>query len=125
MLIALLTVLFLGGGSTNAVLAYIAESKPVIKETVVEETRRDAALATLKAMKAVQNEHAKVVNKTVKAFKTQLSADSAASTDAFWSDYFASKESSDERMIELRFQLRDQITREEWETIFPVEEEAD
>ena len=124
MLIALLTLLFLGGGSTNAVLTYIADSKPVIKETVADETRRAEALATLKAMKGVQQNHAKVVNKSIKALKKELAAGTDTNTEAFWQDYFASKQVSDEQMIDLRFQLRDQLTREEWDTIFPTDSAA-
>ena len=48
MLIALLTMLFLGGGTSNAVLEYVADVTPEVKEHVADDTRRAAALTTLK-----------------------------------------------------------------------------
>ena len=122
MLIALLTLLFLGGGSANAMLDYIADTKPRIKEVVIEDERRAEALGTLKEMRAEQKRFSKLVNGTVKSLKRELAEDPGATGDAFWQDYFAAKQASDQRMIDLRFQLRDQLTREEWEQIFPAPE---
>lgn len=121
MLVALLTLLFLGGGSTNAMLAYIADSKPLVKEAVVDETRRADALATLKDMKLEQKDYEKVVKKTVKELKARLATDASATSKDFWQEFFAAKQASDEQMLDLRFQLRDQMTREEWQAVFGAE----
>lgn len=121
MLVALLTLLFLGGGSTNAMLAYIADSKPLVKEAVVDETRRADALATLKDMKLEQKDYEKVVKKTVKELKARLATDASATSEDFWQKFFAAKQASDEQMLDLRFQLRDQMTREEWQAVFGAE----
>ena len=124
MLVALLTLLFLGGGGTNAVLAYIGDSRDAVKEVVMDEERQDAALDTLKAMKSRQKEHAKQVRSTIKALKRELKGPGSRSdlVAATWDAYFESQQASNADMIDLRFQLRDQLTREEWETIFVADE---
>jgi len=118
MLVALLTLLFLGGGSTNAILEYVADSRPLIKEAVVDESRQKAALATLKEMKAQQKSYNKLVKGTVKELKSRLETDSGATGEEFWEEYFTAKQASDEEMLDLRFKLRDQLTREEWQVVF-------
>ena len=111
MLIALLTLLFLGGGGSSAVLAEIAESRSEIKEVVVDDERRDAALDTLKDMKARQKAHSKDVRSTIKALKKELKgASDSEVVDATWDAYFTAMQATNADMIELRFELRDQLT---------------
>ena len=52
MLIALLTILFLGGSSTG-MLDYIADTRDNVKEVMVKDERRNEALSTIKAMKKI------------------------------------------------------------------------
>ena len=45
-------------------------------------------------------------------------AESPLDIDSIWSEYFAQRATYNSEMLDLRFQLRDQLTREEWEQIF-------
>ena len=47
MLIALMTILFLGGGVQDSVLDYIKETKAVVKEVVEDKSRRSEVNETL------------------------------------------------------------------------------
>ena len=43
----------------------------------------------------------------------------AAEIDALWAEHYASVNRYNEDMIDLRFELKEHINREEWEAIFP------
>ena len=120
MLVALLTLLFLGGGSATAVLTYVADSQDAVKAAVLDDDRRKAALGTLKEMKAVAKNQSKMMQKTVKELKPYVGdqASDDADVEALWEDYFERMQVSDQQMLDLRFTLRDQLTREEWEQVF-------
>ena len=81
MLVALLTLLFLGGGSDSVVLAYIGDSQDAVKEAVEDETRRKAAIAALKDMKAHTKRHTKSTNKIIKNLKASLTDRDAHESD--------------------------------------------
>ena len=56
-------------------------------------------------------------------FKSLLSAMDTVDSetvviDSIWSDYAESVDSYNAQMIDLRFELRDSLTREEWQAIF-------
>ena len=38
--------------------------------------------------------------------------------DAFWQAYFDRTQAADEQMLDLRFRLKEQLTREEWQQVF-------
>jgi hypothetical protein len=38
--------------------------------------------------------------------------------EAIWSDYFEAVDEFNSDMIDLRFELKDSVTREEWEQLF-------
>jgi len=54
MLIALITILFLGGASTG-ILDYIADTRDAVKQVMPKGEEQKAALTTLKAMKKRSN----------------------------------------------------------------------
>lgn len=120
MLIALLTLLFLGGGSVTAVLVYVADSEDAVKAAVFDDDRRKAAVGTLKEMKSVAKNQSKIIQETIKELKPyvgdQVSDD--ADVEALWGDYFERMQVTDQEMLDLRFTLRDQLSREEWEQVF-------
>jgi hypothetical protein len=122
MLIALFTILFLGGSSTG-MLDYIADSQDTVKVVMEKDDRRKDALGTLKAMKKRTNAHNKIVKRTSRDMNKALSNDAVtdADIDAIWDVYFQQRETYDIDMLDLRYQLRDQMTREEWQQVFSAD----
>ena len=120
MLVALITILFLGGGIEDAVLDYVKYTRGNVKEIVADNERQSDAQATLKEMKKLTKDYAKSNRKT---FKSLLSAMDSMDVeidvvDSIWSDYAQSVDAYNGQMIDLRFRLRDSLTREEWQAIF-------
>lgn len=113
MLIALITVMLLGGGSAG-LLGYIAEARDSVKTVMERDDRRKAALATLKDMKKRTNARDKQVKKSSKELTAALSRSEINDTDidAIWDHYIAEVNQHNYDMLDLRFQLRDQLTRE-------------
>ena len=80
MLIALFTLLILGGGST-AMLAYIGETQDAVRTVMVKDERQKEALNTLKAMKkrtTARNKHVKRASKDLNKSLRQDVIDTAA-----------------------------------------------
>ncbi len=119
MLIALFTILILGGGSTAA-LAYIADTQDNVKTVMVKDDRQKAALSTLKAMKKRTNARDKHVTRAAKDLKKTLGQEdiNTVDIDAIWTGYFAEIDQYDHDMLDLRWELKEHINREEWEEIF-------
>jgi hypothetical protein len=119
MIVALLTILLLGGGTTNALL-YIGDTQDAVKTVMPKGNEQKAALSTLKAMKKRTNAHNKMARKTVKqigkAFKDHDT--SAGDVDAIWATYFEEVSKHNNDMLDLRFELKESISREEWAAIF-------
>ena len=119
MLIAIFTILFLGGSSTG-LLEYIGETEDDIKVVMEKDDRRKAALGNVKDMQ----KRTKARNKQVKKAQKELSKTLAnhdvtmADIDAVWDIYFVEVETYNNDMLELRFELRDRLTREEWQAVF-------
>ena len=120
MLIALITILFLGGGLENAVLDYVGYIQGSIDEDVLDGERQSDAKATLKTMKQLTSTHAKSNEKAFVALLDEMSEldGNSDAVNAIWDAYYQDVESYNEQMINLRFQLRDSLTRAEWEAIF-------
>ncbi len=119
MLIALFTILLLGGSSTGP-LDYIADTQDTVKVVMEKDDRRKEALGTLKAMKKQANARNKMVKRASKDMKKTLSADEVtdADIDIVWDAYFSQRAAYNHDMLDLRFQLKDQMTREEWQQVF-------
>lgn len=120
MLIALFTFLLLGGSQTG-MLDYIADTQDMVEVVVESDDRREEALATLKAMKKVVSARNKMVKSVSKDLNQTPMSDAAtdADIDAIWEDYFSNRSSKDLDTLDLRYQLKDQMTREEWQRVFP------
>ncbi len=120
MLTILLINLLFGGGSTE-LLAYIADTQDSVKLVMPKDTQRKEALNTLKAMKKRTNARNKQERRTAKnlaqAFRDHSA--NAAEIDAIWVNYFAENDTYNSDMLDLRFELKEHINREEWESIFP------
>ncbi len=119
MLIALFTIFFLGGSNTG-MLNFIAETQDTVKVVMEKDDRRKEALDTLKAMEKRTNGHNKMVNSASKDINKTLSNYEAtdAGIDTVWEGYFAERADYNRDMLDLRFQLKDQMTREEWQQVF-------
>ncbi len=119
MLIALFTMMILGGGSTAA-LAYIADTQDSVKIVMVKDERQKAALSTLKAMKKRTNARNKQVKRASKDMHKTLGQENinTADIDAIWAGYFAEIDQYNQDMLDLRWELKEHINREEWGEIF-------
>ena len=126
MLIAIMTILFLGGGS-NMFLDFVSETKGEVKEVVQDEDRRDAALDTLKLMKKEASARNKSTKKLSKLIAKQVKdgGPTTSELETAWSDHYETVDGYYARMIDLRFELRDSVTREEWQQIFATEKSTE
>lgn len=122
MLIALMTILFLGGGSSG-LFDYIADAKDSVKQTIPKGEEQKIALDTIKAMKKTIKARSKFGGKTTKTLGKLLSNHETTNSeiDAVWEEYFAEMDRYNEEMLDLRFELKTQISRKDWETIFSEE----
>ncbi len=120
MLIYLFTILFLGGSST-AMLAYIADTQDSVKIVMVKDDRQKEVLSTLKAMQKRTISHNRKVKRARKNVNRALGQDdlNTADIDAIWAAYFAEFDDYDHDILDLRFELKEHVNREEWEAIFP------
>ena len=119
MLIALFTILILGGSNTG-MLNFIADTQDTVKVVMEKDDRRKEVLATLKETKKRTEAHNKMVKRTSKDMNKILSSDEVTDDDieTIWEAYFAQRASYNQDMLDLRFQLKDQMTREEWQQVF-------
>ena len=121
MLIALITILLLGGGATG-MLDFIADTQDEVKVVMEKDDRQKEAISTLKAMKKRTNAHNKMVKGASKDLNKTLSSDEVtyAEIDMVWDAYFSQRAAYNQDMLDLRYQLKDQLTREEWQQVFDV-----
>ncbi len=119
MLIALITILLLGDSNTG-ILDFIADTQDEVEVVMEKGDQRKEALSTLKAIKSRTEAHNKVVSGTSKDLNKALADNDAteADIDTIWYRYFAQREAYNRDMLDLRFQLKDQMTREEWQQVF-------
>jgi hypothetical protein len=117
MLLALYTI-FVLGGSGSGTLDYIAEFSDTVKVVVENKEDQKAALSTLKAMKKLTSTYDKDYKRTSKELNTTISSDDNAAIDAVWDEFLQQRGVYDSSMLDLRFELKDQLTREEWQSIF-------
>ena len=122
MLIALITILILGG-SSSGLLDYIADTQDEVKVVMEKDNQRKEAIATLKSMKNMASDYNKQVSRQSKDLNSVLGSYDATEVDidTIWNRYFAVRESFNRDMLDLRFQLKDQMTRDEWQQVFANE----
>lgn len=122
MLIALMTIFFLGGGSFGPML-YIDAARDNAKSAIVDDDQRKVVRDDLKSMSKRAKEHAKSVENLTKDLRKQFGdiAVGEAELDVYWDQAFALNESFSEDFIDMRFALRDKVSREEWSALFPTD----
>jgi len=115
-----MTILFLGG-STTSVMSYLDETGDSIKSVVVDDERRKQATATVKLMEKRTKGHDKAFRKLIKQLNSELRDHSVdeIDLDAMWEQRFELTGEYSADMVNLRFDLKDQLTREEWTQVFP------
>jgi hypothetical protein len=119
MLIALFTILILGGSNTG-MLDLIADTQDEVKLVMEKDDRQKEALGTLKSMKKRTDGHNKMVKGSSKDMSKILSGDELtdADIDTIWDTYSTQRAAYNNEMLDLRYQLKDQMTREEWQQVF-------
>ena len=121
MLIALLTVMLLGGGSYE-LSTFIAEGQDNIESAVDDPQRRQTALDILLAMEdflsSDNSETSALIERTQQAFSEEK-VWSAEELDALFAEARSLKAERAERFIELRLELKAALTGEEWAEAFP------
>ena len=121
MLIALLTVMLLGGGSYD-LSTFIAEGQDNIESAVDDPQRRQTALDILLAMEdfmsSDNSETSALIERTQQAFSEEK-VWSAEELDALFAEARTLKAERAERFIELRLELKAALTGEEWAEVFP------
>ena len=121
MLIALLTVILLGGGSYD-LSTFIAEGQDNIESAVDDPQRRQTAMDILLAMEdfmsSDNSETTALIERTQQAFSEEK-VWSAEELDALFAEARSLKAERAERFIELRLELKAALTGEEWAEAFP------
>jgi len=121
MLIALLTVMLLGGGSYD-LSTFIAEGQENIESAVEDPKRRRSALDILAAMEKSMASHSDettaLIERTQKAFSEEK-VWSAGELDQLFAEARLLKADQAQRFIELRLELIEALTSEEWAAAFP------
>ena len=120
MLIALFTILFLGGGSATQLLGNISEVQDRVKIVMPKDDQRSQALSVLKTMEKRTKSRNKMVKDNAKQMRRELEDHGVtdADIDAIWSDYVQGVGEFHRDMIDLRFELKQHISREEWQQVF-------
>ena len=121
MLIALLTILFLGGASPDSpVLDYIGDTKKNVATVIVDFERRENVSSTLKAAKKRTSEYSTAARPIAKQMEKALTLHVASETgmNAALDEYFSVRNAYNIDMINLRADLKEQVSREEWQALF-------
>ncbi len=122
MLIALMTILFLGGSSFGPML-YIDEARDNAKSAIMDDDQRKLVRDDLKSMKKRAKQYAKSVKGLTKDLRKEFGdhAVGEADLDVYWDQVFALNVSFSDDIIDMRFELRDKVSREEWSALFPAD----
>jgi hypothetical protein len=114
MIWALLAVLLFGGGVEDTVMDYIKETKGVVSDVVEDKSRLADVNATLSEMKKRSKQQNNSAKQAFKALQGEMAEHdiNAADIDAMFDNHLASLNEYNIDMIDLRFQLRDQLSRE-------------
>jgi hypothetical protein len=126
MLLALYTIFVLSGGGTFGPIVLIDEALDSAKIVIVEDDRRKEATATLKEMKERSSDYTKATKKLAKDLgpDTDDRDVSDEDLDVFWGKIIKLNSEYSNDIVEMRFQLRDQLSGEEWAALFPPQDSA-
>lgn len=118
MIIALFTLLFLGGGS--GLLANFDAIMDNAKTEIADEDRRELALDIFKAVQSEREDFGKQLQGHGKALGELYEDPNAsdAQADAIWDDFFRDIETHHDQLLDRREQLKAYVTPKEWSAIF-------
>ena len=124
MLAAIITILILGGGGAFGPMVFIDEARDNVENVITDEEQLKAVRADLKAMKGRAKDYSKAMNKLTKDYRKEFGDhDIQGDTmDAYWGQLLSLNETYSKDLTAMRFDLRDQMTREQWEALFPLED---
>jgi len=119
MLVALFTLLFLGGDS-HPLMAHLDTYEDRAKTTITDKDRREQALNVLKAFEDVTKAREKVVKRTAKQIGATVGDKNSmvADIDAVWDTYFQDVDAYHTALVDSRDELKQYVTRDEWQAIF-------
>lgn len=122
MLIALYTIFVLGGGGSFGPMIFIDQAMDNTKTVIVDKDRQKEVTASLKAMKSRAKDYSSDMKKNIKGLSPTSNPheENAAELEAFWAEVFELNAQYSNDIIDMRFELRDQLSREEWEGMFPA-----
>ena len=120
-LLILLASLFVGGGAST-VLTFVqghtpAEVKKVVKKEVADEKRKDAALEIIDEWAKEDKKQDKALGKERKELLKIVTRYDAqrTETEPLTARIDASIHEADRRFLDMRFQLKEQLTKAEWD----------
>ena len=121
MIAALIAVLFLAGGGALGYIYDIDKIETGVKTLVKDEPRRSEALEILESMKTNNSSYADSLAGVADEWQVVLSDQVATDTnlDAIWKQYLQDMDDFQREFVDLRFELKEQLNREEWAAIFP------
>ncbi len=110
MLVALFTLLFLGGDS-HPISEYLNVYEDRLETVVTDKGRSDEAKNILKAFEDATEDHDKAVSKTAEqAGKTIGNKDATdAEIDAVWDQYFQDVDAYHDLLLDARFELKEHV----------------
>jgi len=111
--------LSLMGGGSFGLLDFIEEKEDLISEIVLEEVRRENSLEIIETIKSKAKEFREVQTSTTEALQQGIENKASLEVvDDILADHFDKYSHYNSEMIDLRFELKAQITEEEWLAIF-------
>ena len=119
MLVGLFAILFLGG-SSYFLLEDIEIVQDRVEDAIVDVSQRDRAKDILGQMEDVAKERKKMVKDMVDQLSNFVDDPivSDPELDALMADYWAIVGVDHRTLIELRFDLKEHVTRDEWQILF-------
>jgi hypothetical protein len=116
MLAALITILFLSGGASTGLLYDFGDVKKMVKTHIAEEERKDAALDVVKEFKRRAKAQRKQMKASTKQIQEVLTPSTASDNElaSLGQRYIEDSRAYYSDLLDLRFKLKEQFTREEW-----------
>ena len=113
--------LFLVGGSSFAILDYIEEKEDLVVTVVMDNARKKSSLVIIKKMTSRAKEFHKQRGTSKKQAKKLMAKNPDVDViDSVIATHFERYKQYNTEMLDLRFELKDQITEKEWQEIFVV-----
>jgi K+/H+ antiporter YhaU regulatory subunit KhtT len=113
--------LFLFSGDSFAMLDYIEEKEDLVVKVVMDDTRKKSSLGIIKTMTSRAKEFQKQRSASKKQAKKLIEKNAGVDAiDGVISTHFEQFNQYNSEMLDLRFELKEQITETEWLAIFIV-----